>query len=270
MTTVAHGTVDKKWGDPLEAIVKMAGLLALALPLVGIGVRLVAFQLAGLPNALLLATRDSVFELATTAFDATWPSVTVAVLLIVAVNRGWMSGAVTERDIKLAVEHRRYFKARLWLFRAAFASLVLAAFLVLPWPGGTLIGLAGLGMGWAISRLEMRRQLTLYSAAVLVAAVSCLNAVGAGLEGVGVGDEVNVYHFATKPGLPTDGRYVRLGEADGVLYLQSCANPNVTVAVNNSDVARFEIGQASPSETPNLILIVRWHKAPEIGYRPRC
>jgi hypothetical protein len=126
-------------------------------------------------------------------------------------------------------------------------------------------------MGMALGWLDIRKQLTTYTIALLVVATGGLNAVGAGLEGVGVGDEVDTYVFVSTLGLPPDGRYVRLAEADGVLYLQSCSHDNPLVAVTNQDVARLVPGQPSrDSYSPALLDIFIRHRTPQIGYRPRC
>jgi hypothetical protein len=154
--------------------------------------------------------------------------------------------------------------------RAVLLIFVAGAVLLLPWPGGVVIAVSGLFMGMAIAWLDIRRQLSIYSVALLVLVNGATNAFGAGLEGLGVGDEDNTYYFAAKPGLPPDGRYVRLGEADGVLYLQFCGAGNPLLAVNSQDVARLVPGQPSQDrQTPLLNILIR-HQAPQIGYHPRC
>jgi len=262
---------EAKHTDPLEVIVKVAGLLVVALPLVGVGVRLVAFQLAGVPVPLQMATRDSVVGLAATAFTATWPSVVVTAVFAVSVYRRWLPGLDRDSSLYVAVAHPRYWKWRLRLDRALVLTVLAGAVLLLQWPGGVLIAVAGVGMGMAIAWLDIRRQLTIYSVALLVAVTGGINAVGAGLEGVGIGDEVDGYYFTSKAGLPADGHYVRLGEADGVIYLQSCGAGNAFVAVNSLDVARVLPGQPSQDrQIPALLNIVLRHQTPQIGYRPRC
>jgi hypothetical protein len=271
MATQELGTVERKRTDPLEAIAKVAGLLAITLPLVGIGVRFVAFQLAGVPIPFLMATHDSVVGLATTAFIATWPSVLITAVYATAVYRRWIPGLRRDSDLAIAVAHPRYWKWRLRLDRAAVLSILAGTVLLLPWPGGVLIGASGLGMGMAIAVLEIRRQLSTYSIALLVVAMGAANALGAGLEGQGIGDEVDMYYFTAKSGMPPDGQYIRLGEADGVLYLQSCGASNPLVAVNSQDVARLAPGQPThDTQTPVLLNILIRHQAPQIGYHPRC
>jgi hypothetical protein len=263
--------VEAKHTEPLEAIVKVAGLLAITLPLVGVGVRFVAFQLAGVPIPFLIATHDSVVGLATTAFIATWPSVLFTGVFATAVYRRWIPGLSRDSDLAMAIAHPQYWKWRLRLNRAAVLSTLAGAVLLLPWPGGVLIGAAGMGMGWTIAELDIRRQLSIYSIALLVVAMGAANALGAGLEGQGIGDEVDMYYFTAKTGLPPDGQYIRLGEADGVLYLQSCGASNPLVAVNSQDVARLVPGQPSHDrQIPVLLNILIRHQPPQIGYHPRC
>ncbi len=256
--------------DPLELIVKIAGLLVLTLPLVGIGVRLVAFQSAGMPDALRLATRDSVVGLATTAFIATWPSVFVVIGLSIAAHRGWMSG---QRPPALAPSARllKWLKWSARAYRASFAIAVIVIALTFPWPAGVFLVAAGAGGGMAIGWLNVCRRLTIYTVALLVVLVGIANAAGAGLEGNGVGDELNMYYFASKAGLPADGRYVVLGQADGVLYLQSCGANKELLAVNNQDVARLTPTQVPDVVvTPSLVDIVIRHRSSRIGYHPNC
>jgi hypothetical protein len=270
MDTRQHA-VEGRRTDPLEAIAKVAGLLAITLPLVGIGVRFVAFQLAGVPVPVLMATRDSVVGLATTAFVATWPMVLITAVFALAVYRRWVPALTSDYDLQLAVAHPRYMKWRVRLERAVVPVVVVTVALVLPWPGGVVIALSGVGMGMAIAWLDLRRRLSIYSIALLVVVMGVVNAVGAGLEGVGVGDEVDMYYFSTKAGLPPDGRYVRLGEADSVLYLQSCGASNPLVAVNSQDVARLVPEHpAQDRQIPALLDILIRHRTQQIGYRPRC
>src|SRR5260370_22663978 len=124
-----------------------------------------------------------------------------------------------------------------------------------------------MGIGW----VSFCARLNIYPVGLLVVVIGAVNEVGAGLEGVGVGDEVDTYYFTSKAGLPSDGRYVRLGEADGVLYLQSCVGNNSLVVVNTQDVGRLAPGQPSQDrQIPALLDILIRHLAPQIGDRPRC
>ena len=271
MATQQDDKTERQPTDPLEAIVKVAGLLAIALPLVGIGVRFVAFQMAGVPVPLLMAARDSVVGLAVAAFTVTWPSVLITAVFALAIYRRWLPGLSADADIRIAVAHPRYWKWRLRLDRTVIVITTVTLVLILPWPGSVLIGCAGIGMGMALGWLDIRKRLSIYTAALLVVGMGITNALGAGLNGSGVGDEVNSYYFTAKTGLPPDGRYVRLGEAGGVLYLQSCGAGNAFVAVNSSEVTRLAPSSApSDRQIPSLLNIVIRHQAPQIGYHPRC
>jgi hypothetical protein len=218
-----------------------------------------------------MATRDTVVGLATTAFMATWPSVVITALFALAVYRRWIPVLSFESEVQVAVAHPRYWKWRVRFDRAVLVIYAAGAVLLLPWPGGVFVGVAGIGMGMALATLDIRRKLSIYSGALLVVAMGATNAIGAGLEGLGVGGEVDTYYFAAKAGLPPDGQYVRLGESDGILYLQFCGTGNQLVAVNRPDVARLQPGQPSrDSQIPALLNVFFRHQAPQIGYRPRC
>jgi hypothetical protein len=68
----------------------------------------------------------------------------------------------------------------------------------------------------------------------------------------------------------SDGRYVALGRADGVTYLQSCQDKSVHAVPDSQIVdAQFD-EQATSLVQPSGWEIVTEGKAPVLGYRPDC
>src|SRR5712692_1898045 len=95
----------------LELTVKIAGLVVVVLPVVGVAIRFIAFAVGGVPNAIDMATRESVAGLASTAIQAVGAGVvTVAVLAFLAYR-----GFFVPMPPPGKYSPRRWVQARPWL-----------------------------------------------------------------------------------------------------------------------------------------------------------
>jgi hypothetical protein len=246
--------------DVLELLVKVTALVALVLPIVGAGVRATAFILAGVPSPLEMAVAEPVADLVSTALKTVVPVTGAIVLLAPTLYQEWPRPNDPPR-----VYHRVPTPIALAI---GIVFLSVPAFL-LPLPGG-VIGLLGVGtasymLGFWASRLK----LNFYRVAAVVFLAAIASALGAGVNGVAVGDQVNTYRFASSAGL-TDGRYALVGEADGFLYVESCQRQGI-LGVSQQDVVEFGAAStSSPWPSDSLYGIIFKGGTAKIGYRPYC
>lgn len=203
--------------DPIEIAVQLLGLIVVVLPIVGIGIRAVAFAIGGVPNPLELAAKDSVQDLALTAAKGTglWPVFVAAMAFVT--YRGWLP----KRD-----SNRRPISRFAFWSPLGFIAIFLA--FLGDFPGEWIQLAGGLLAGSLLATWEIRGRLTFYRMAAGVLMVALFAAVAAGLAGYGVGDEINAYRFDSYSGLP-DGQYVLLGRSDGMAYLDSCRETALSV-----------------------------------------
>jgi hypothetical protein len=246
--------------DVLELLVKVAALVAVVLPIVGAGVRFTAFALAGVTNPLEMALAQPVSELVGSAMKAVAPVAGGIVVLAPNLYREW-----PRRNIAPRYYHRVPTPVALIVGTIFLAA---AAFL-LPWPGG-FIGLFGVSaVSWVLGFWAARRQLSFYrlGAAVFLAAVT--SALGSGINGVAVGDQVDSYRFASGAAL-LDGKYALVGKADGFVYLESCHHQGI-VGVNQQQIVVFSpVSASNPWPSDSLYGIIFGGGSPRIGYRPEC
>jgi len=248
-----------RYADPLELMVKVTGLVALVVPVVGAGIRATAFLLAGIPNPINLAIADSLGGLASTTLEAIGFNVVFVAALAFVAHRGWLRtnpwhfGKVTR------------FTWRLW---SAVAILVLGTLAAFAWPGGVLLQGGSWWGGWLLGDWSARGTMTFYRAASAVIVVGIFGALAAGTSGWHVGDQVNNYEFTTESGM-IDGKYVRLGESDGLVYLDACGGQGI-VGVNQAVIVKVRPGNASPADNPTLFDVIVRGRSPVIGYKRRC
>jgi hypothetical protein len=250
--------------EDLELLVKVTALMAGILPVVGAGVRAIAFYLAGVPSPLDMAVRQPVSALASTAFNASGLIAVFFAALIFAAHRGWHTRVF--RSPSPTYVRPKWLK-RLLIFE--WIVIIGVPVITLPWPGGA-VGMAGsVWAGWLLGGWSARHELTFYRSAAAVLVVGLSSAVSAGITGATVGDDVNNFTFAAPADL-ADGTYALVGESDGFVYLESCHQSGI-VAVSQQDVEKFSHANPSKNQTtPSLIEIVFHGATPRIGYRAEC
>jgi hypothetical protein len=247
-------------GDILELLVKTAGLVVIILPLVGAGIRALAFALAGLPDPIALAADNSVASLAVTAIKAVGFLVAVVAALGFLAHRGWAKPYTGTR-----LSWRWYGK---WQQRAVLVVSIGVIALLSVWPGGLLFFAVGGFAGWLIAEWQLRKLLSFYRIAVVVMLVGAISAVAAGLDGSAVGDQVNTYRFTSATGIP-DGNYVPLGESNGIVFIDSCRGLGL-VGVNTTEVSNFT---SAPQHTASGQTLFNWifrRGSLSVGYRRQC
>jgi hypothetical protein len=246
--------------DVLELLVKVAALVAVVLPIIGAGIRVTAFTLAGEPNPLEMAVAEPVSELIATALKAVLPFVGAFVLLAPTLYQEWP---------RPQVPPRYYHRLPTPLALAIGVLLMGGAAFFLPWPGG-VIELAGVSVAsYMLGFLSARRALSFYRVAAVVFLAAIVSALGGGINGVAVGDQISSYRFASSAAL-SDGKYALVGESDGFVYLQSCQRQEI-VGVSQQEISSFEATKATsawPSDSLYEIMFKRG--SPKIGYRPDC
>jgi hypothetical protein len=246
--------------DALELLVKVAALVAVVLPIVGAGVRATAFALVGVQSPLELAVAQPVSELINTALKAVVPLAGALVVLAPTLFREWPRPNVAPRYV-----HRVPTPMALVIG----GLLLAAAAALLPWPGG-FVGMLGAGAAsYMLGFWAARQELTFYRLASVVFLAAIASALGAGINGVAVGEQVNSYRFASTAAL-TDGNYALVGESDGFVYLESCERRGI-VGVSQQDIVEFSAVKTSnawPSDS--LYEIIFRGTSPKIGYRPEC
>ncbi|HCG00893.1 MAG TPA: hypothetical protein DEV93_10170 [Chloroflexi bacterium] len=246
--------------DFLELLVKVAALVAVVLPIVGVGVRAIAFTLAGVHDPIEMAVAQPVSDLVSTALKAVAPVAGGIVLLAPTVYQDWPRPNVAPRS---------YHRLPTPLALVIGAVFLAAAATLLPWPGG-FVGVFGVGaVSFILGFWAARRQLSFYRVAAAVFLAAIASAVGAGINGVAVGDHVNTYRFAASAAL-TDGTYALVGDSDGFLYLESCQRSGI-IGVNQQEIVEFNAVKASsPWPSDSLYGIIFGGGTPRVGYRPEC
>lgn len=246
--------------DVLELLVKVTALVALLLPIVGAGVRATAFIVAGVPSPLEMAVAEPVPGLVSTALKAVVPITGAIVLLAPTLYQEWPRANVPPRVYHRVPTPIALIIGTVFLGGAGF---------FLPFPGG-LVGLLGVGIAsYMLGYWSARRQLTFYRVTAVVFLAAIASALGAGANGVAVGDQVSTYRFASSAGL-MDGRYALVGEADGFVYVQSCHRHGI-VGVNQQEVVEFSAAKtSSPWPSDSLYEIIFRGGIAKIGYRPYC
>ncbi len=247
--------------DVLELVVKVAALIAVVLPIVGAGVRAIAFLLAGVPNPLDMAATQPVSGLFITALKANWPSVLPVVILSVLTYQNWSRPHLASTDTPPT--WRRWAILGLGVLFLAPAAFALA------WPGGLVGVLVWTVISYRLGWWTARRELTFYRIAFVVLVGGVATAVGAGINGLAVGDQVNNYTFVSSAAL-ADGEYALVGESDGFVYLESCHRHGI-VGIRQQDIMEFS--EAKPTNVQswtNLFQIMFRGASPKFGYRPGC
>jgi hypothetical protein len=242
--------------EPVELAVQVLGLVAVLLPVMGLGIRAVAFAISGVPNPMELAEKDGVPDLALTAVKAAGPLAVFYAVFSLAVYYGWLG--------KL---HRRTSPSRVPTWAAGLIALMLLAFLA-DFPGEWIVFGGGLVAGLLLARWEIRKQLTFYriSAGVLVA--GAFASIAAGIAGYGVGDETNLYRFASTSNV-ADGKYVLIGQSDGLTYLDSCVGKGI-VGVSDQQIVWVKPSPPPVGRYGTLIDDIFAHNPITIGYLRQC
>lgn len=243
--------------DPIELTVQLLGLIVVVLPVVGIGIRAIAFAIGGVPSPIELAVKDSVQDLALTATKGTGLWTVSALLMGLALYKRWLP----KRDSNRPAISR----FALWS-PLGFIAIVLA--FLGDFPGMWIEMAGGLLAGSLLAVWEIQGRLTFYRMAAGVLVGALFAAIAAGLAGYGVGDEINAYTFDPALGMP-DGTYVLLGKADGVSYLDSCKGTGVFGA---SDPLIRSIRPSPPSvgRYGTLVDDIFAHNPVTIGYLRLC
>ncbi len=252
---VARQEVIRDQKDPVELAVQLLGLVVIVLPVVGIGIRAVAFAIGGIPNPLELAATDSVQDLALTAAKGTGLWTVVAFVVGLAVYSGW-----------LPKRQRRPISRLAFWSPLGFFAIFLA--LLGDFPGMWIEMAGGLLAGSLFAVWEMHGRLTFYRLAAGVLMVALFAAVAAGVAGYGVGDEINTYKFNPSLGVP-DGTYVLLGVSDGISYLDSCQGTGV-VGVSDPLILSIRPSQSSVGRYGTLVDDIFAGNPVTIGYLRLC
>lgn len=159
---------------------------------------------------------------------------------------------------------------RRWKIPAAYAALValittgLLALLFYPnFPEIPISAVASLVAFLMISRIRKRRERIGFGDVWLVIViVFALSAIGAGIAGIAIGVNVDVYHFQTTSDIP-GGAYEQLASAEGIDYLVPCRarNPSVIgVPVSQIESIRILTNSARASFRPSLWDLVMHHE----------
>ncbi len=246
--------------DPVELAVQVLGLVAILLPLIGVGIRAVAFVISGIPNPLELAAKDGVPDLALTATKAVAPLAIMYSAFALAVYYGWLSKLPQPKPMSKPMSRFRALPVGLIL-------LMLLAFLA-DFPGYWILFGGGLAVGALLARWEVRMQLTFYRIAVAILVAGTFAAIAAGIAGYGVGDETNVYQFASTSGL-SDGKYVLIGESDGITYIDSCQGTGV-IGISDLQIVSVRPSPPSVGRYGTLLDDIFAHNPVTIGYLRQC
>jgi hypothetical protein len=246
--------------DILELLVKVAALVAVVLPIVGAGVRATAFALAGVSNPLGLAVAEPVSVLATTALVAVAPIAAAIVALAPFLYRDWPRPKVPPRRSNLSLRAARAAVA------LGILLLVVAVF-ILPWPAGLVWILGGGVSSWLLGLWSARQELTFYRVSTVVFLAAIVTALGAGLNGIAVGDQVYHYRFSTNSVI-SDGNYALAGESDGFVYLESCQRPGIE-GVSQQDIVEFSAVKGT-EPLHSLYEIIFRGGSLNIGYHRGC
>jgi hypothetical protein len=120
-------------------------MIVAILPIVGIGIRAVAFAIGGLPNPIELAAKDSVQDLALTAAKGTGVWTVVVAGMAYATYKGWLP----RRDSNKPPISRFAFWSPL-----AFIAILLVFWATFLARGSSWQGVCSLEVSWLPGRFE--------------------------------------------------------------------------------------------------------------------
>lgn len=135
-------------------------------------------------------------------------------------------------------------------------------------PAGLIWTTSGAALSYWLGFWSARRELTFYRVASVVFVAAIATALGAGINGIGIGDQVYEYRFAPSSGM-SDGTYALVGQSDGVLYLDPCQRRGIE-GVSQLSIVEFKPASAHRGALNNLYEILFRGGSLQIGYRPQC
>jgi hypothetical protein len=262
--TIGNANTPTDRPDTFEALIKLAGLVAILLPAIGVAVRAIAFFLGGIDGPTQMASRQSVGALASTGLSVTWLAGLVVVVVGLAIHT-----RLLPRRTQAPQQVRRLSRRARWVAWVVIL-LVWGVSIFLTATPGSVVALIGGGITGLLLGDESRRgYVHVYRLAALAAVFAIVSAVGAGVGGTSLDLQVGDYSFTSLVSAAPDGRYVELGQDGAITYLQSCRTGRI-VGVNQSNISTVSPSSAGATAPATLYELVFRGKPLRLGYSLHC
>lgn len=265
----------------------LVGVMAVLLPLEGVLTRWASFGLAAnegafQPPSLTIAVDASVPELIATGLAGIVFPIGLFIAGAVFVRADWEGFDREMSKLKgLQLRWPNFLprpkgvswpyprpRPRTWFFIAvAIAAPIVISFYTPSWLGLSI----GAESGFALGLLTTRPTTTLF-ALEAAAVLAMYFALVSGLSGNPSNVEPMLYRFQTQASaahLP-DGRYVTLGRADGITYLQSCKDLTFHSVPDFQLVDARYAKHSEKIDSPSVWVMITHLRGPVPGYQPDC